>query len=130
MPPTPAAPEDEMRDIKAAAKDLLYPSESDEPFDAFHWHTKSAPPADARSEIAIRDPGRAIAEVPVDGFFADLKDADDADQFAALRKALEKSLKGLRIFRVGDGETNVDLYLIGQTTSGAWAGLHTVSVET
>ena len=39
-------------------------------------------------------------------------------------------LAGLKVFRVGTGEVRVDVYLIGKTRSGKWAGLHTVSVET
>jgi len=45
-----------------------------------------------------------------------------------LRGVLESSLTNLRVLRIG--EIEVQVYLIGKTPGGSWAGLHTVSVET
>ena len=72
--------------------------------------------------------GRAVEEVPVDTFFAELEGTDDPERFAALRKALEATLTDLRVYRAGSRK--LDVYLIGRTPSGAFAGVHTISVET
>ena len=119
----------ELQELTKASAGLLYPSESDEPFDALAWPGGTA--ASARQAIAAHvGPGRKIQEVPVDRFFADLRGADDAGRFDELRRVLESNLDGLSVFRVGDGEVQVDIYLIGKTRAGDWTGLHTVSIET
>ena len=68
--------------------------------------------------------------MPVDQFFGELRDADDALRFDELRRVLDLHLQGLSVFRVGLGEVQVDVYLIGKTGTDDWAGLHTVSTET
>ena len=56
--------------------------------------------------------------------------SDEGERYKQLRRALESQLRELRILRLGSGEVKVDIYLIGRTRSGDWAGLHTTSVET
>jgi hypothetical protein len=120
------APADELAEIRSASAGLMYPSESDQPFDLVTW---PAAPGSARDRVtAHAGSGRKIAEVSVDAFFKELESADPA--FTKLRKALDSELSGLQIFRAGEGETRVDIYLLGRAPSGQWAGLHTVSVET
>lgn len=119
----------ELRALKEATDGLEYPSESDTPFDAFQWEEKGGASAAAQVAAHAR-PGQKIEEVPVNQFFAQLNDSDDADRFRQLRRVLESQLSGLKIFRAGASDTEVDIYLLGQTPAGAWAGLHTVSVET
>jgi hypothetical protein len=122
-------PSPEIEQLKKAVEGLTYPSESDEPFDVFFWDAKGS--ASAKDQVVVHaGKGRGIEEVPVEKFFADLKDSEDADRFEKLRHVLESQLAGLKVFRVGTGEVRVDVYLIGKTRSGEWAGLHTVSVET
>lgn len=112
----------------------MYPSENDSPFDAFWWPTadKGAPPGQtARDQVAAQaKPGATVEEVPVQRFFGDLEGFDDAERFRQLRQVLASRLSGLAVFRASAGEAEVDVYLIGRTKSGDWAGLHTVSVET
>jgi hypothetical protein len=120
---------DPFQNLKKAIEGLEYPSESDASFDLFHWPKSKA--ASALEQVATRaGANRKIAEVPIDSFFDALKDSDDAPRFLQLRHALESTLTNLKIFRAGDGETKVDIYVIGQTQSGDWAGLHTTSIET
>lgn len=119
----------EVATLKAATAGLTYPSESDESFDVFCWET--ARPTSAREQIVAREkPGRVIQEQDVNDFFGALDDADERDRYRALRRAIESQLSGVQVFRVGVGEPRVDVYLIGRTRYGDWAGLHTVSVET
>jgi hypothetical protein len=118
---------DPLEPLRRAVDGLTYPSESDEPFDVFRWDATGA----ARDQVAAHaGKGRKIEAVPVDAFFGQLDDADDADRFRALRRVLESAVKDLQIFRARGGDAEVDVFLIGQLPSGNWAGLHTVSVET
>ena len=115
---------DELQEIRKAANGLQYPSESDAPFDVIRWPAKDA----AGSHFGAN---RKLEEVAIDDFFAELVESDDGPRYRQLRRALESNLKELKIYRVGVGETKVDIYLLGRLrTGGDWAGLHTTSVET
>jgi len=113
----------ELAELTRAGAGLLYPSESDEPFEVFCWPATGA----ARQQVAAHAQGEMV-EISVDEFFAPLADADDADRFANLRRALETRLTGLQVLRVG--KVNVEIFLIGRTPAGEWAGLRTLAVET
>lgn len=113
--------------LRKAVDDLTYPSESDEPFEVFQWDSAGT----AREQVASHaGKDRTIEEVPVKAFFAQLEGSDDALRFQHLRQLLDSTLTGLQIFRIGVGETRVDVFLMGRLGKAQWAGLHTVSVET
>jgi hypothetical protein len=118
-----AMSQDELQEIKNASQGLEYPSESDAPFDIIRWPAKDALTAHFAT-------GRKVEEVAIDDFFAELIASDDGERYRQLRRALESHLKELKIYRVGVGETKVDIYLLGRLRTGDWAGLHTTSVET
>jgi hypothetical protein len=118
-------------DLRKASAGVEYPSESDAPFDPFHWTAQAVRGGSALEQITARGgAGRKVEQVSIEQFFEPLRESDDADRFTALRRVLESRLTKLKIFRVGAGEVKVDIYLIGQTPSGNWAGLHTTSIET
>lgn len=120
-------PTDELQPLRDATDGLLYPSESDAPFDAFRWPAKSADAAERaiQKNASIEGP---LEEVPLDQFFAELKSTSDAARFANLRQVLTSTLKNVQVFR--SGEVQVHIFLIGRATNWDWAGLQTVSVET
>jgi hypothetical protein len=127
MPDDPGK-SDELQALTRASEGLTYPSESDAPFDTFRWPASSAHES-ARDAVATRGKrGARIEEVSADDFFAELAGSDHAERFKALRQVLESRLSGLTVIRTG--ERKVDVYLIGRTRTGDWAGLHTTSVET
>lgn len=113
--------------LKQAVNGLTYPSESDEPFDVFVWNG----PGTASDQVAAHaERGRSIEEMPVETFFAQLDDADEAPRYRQLQQLLIADLQIFSIFRVGAGEVRVGIYLLGKTQSGSWVGMYTVSVET
>lgn len=118
--------EDVLALLKQASEGLLYPSESDEPFEAFMWNSTGA---DAAKEVAARVPkGAKIQEQSLDAFFAELEQGDGADRFVKLRHVLESSLKEAKVYRVG--EVEVDVYILGKLGPRQWAGIRTKSIET
>jgi hypothetical protein len=122
-------PDDVLGSLEEASKGLLYPSETDAPFKPFRWKARQDElSADEVLALARTKAGTEVEEVPVKDFFAGLADGEDAERFKKLRQALEKQLKGLRVFRVGS--TKIDVYLVGKAPDGDWAGLKTISVET
>jgi hypothetical protein len=116
---------DVAKQLAAVTKDLLYPSDSEAPFEPVLWPPG---PQDARAAVtANAEPpvGAKIEEVSPGDFFGELS---DDSRFAALQQTLQKELPGYQVFRVG--QVNIAIYLIGKTGEGAWAGLKTTSVET
>ena len=120
---------DEIEQIEAAIDGLEYPSESDAPFEIVRWVTKS----DQTVLSAIREHvgmDRKISIKPVADFFAELEGSDDADRFGQLRQVLQSVVSDLGVFRIGDGEVKVQIFLIGKSLGGDWLGVSTVSTET
>jgi hypothetical protein len=122
-------PADELQPLRQAVQGLLYPSESDEPFEVLQIPAgpKAVVVSDAVRQLAGR---RKVVEVTPEEFFGGLTGSDDAERFESLRKLLQKTLLNLQIFRIGDGEPRVEVYLLGKCSGGRIAGLHTISIET
>jgi hypothetical protein len=117
--------EDFIAALTNAVQGLNYPSESDTPFDVVQFGQTG----DAHDQVMARATGRKVTVVPVREFFDQLVDSDDAERFSSLRETLE-GLADFTIFRVGNGEVTVDIFLLGKEPASTWIGLHTQSVET
>lgn len=114
------------QDLTKAMADLLYPSESDFPFDLVEGDTPGESPREFVARVSEAD--LPIEELAPGTFFDPLLESDDDGRFAILRTTLEAHLAQFRVYRVG--RTEIDIYLLGKTKDGAVAGLHTRSVET
>jgi hypothetical protein len=124
--------------LQQAAEGLTYPSETDAPWQAFAWPDAKGEPTAA--EVKKRGRHRAntsVEEQSVDEFFAPLVREQDwfgeeekaiAAQYRALLGAVQKALKGPKVFRVGRRKQAV--YVVGAAAEGGWAGLKTAAVET
>lgn len=124
MPTDPLPPE--LNELVAAAAGLLYPSETDAPFDVFCWTPQGDDP-EAEIRLHVHEWGD-VERVTPEAFFAELRGDDNAARFEKLRRALKSTVFGLAVYRIG--RVTVDIFLIGRTRNGNWAGVHTVSVET
>lgn len=134
--------------LERAAAGLTYMSESDYPFEfvavpaASGTHPSGARPRGALDEAALRaafaiHPGRAVASVSLDDFFArhiDRVDPADAaaralvPRYRALKRTVHAVTGATRVLRVGDVE--IRCYLVGVDTWGNVVGLATTSIET
>jgi hypothetical protein len=131
-------PNDVLNALKKAAKGLLYQSESDEPFEAFLWKDGGRPLTRARLlELTGHPADTPVEEVKPGQFFKDLTEEQDwygdeekatVERYKALWKTLKEHLANVRVFKVG--EVNRDIYIVGKTPSGDWAGVKTAAVET
>jgi hypothetical protein len=121
-------PPDEIRQLAAAARGLLYPSETDAPLTPFRLPASAVATAGDAVRAHASDASAAIQQVAVDDFFAELLASDEGDRWRRLRAALEAAVTGLEVWRCGS--RRVEVYLIGKARSGQWAGLRTISVET
>jgi len=121
---------DPLGGLKEAIEGLTYPSESDEPFDVVRWVGVEGDDVGAVLRAKVGK-GRTVREVPVDVFFGQLEEADEVLRYRALRATLESIAKGVRAFRVGEGEVRVDVYVLGMIPlDKSVVGVHSVSVET
>jgi hypothetical protein len=131
-------PTDSLLELKAAIKGLLYMSKTDSPFEIVHWEKRDTirSSADLLSVIG-QSSGMPVENVGLGEFFHDLiqdNDWHDAEAKKAVEKyrhlltLLNEHLTDLRVFKVGEGE--IDIYVVGRTAEGDWAGIMTTTVET
>jgi hypothetical protein len=116
-----------LKELQAAAKGLLWPSETDAPIEAFAWPGASGPP----DEAALRVNAEIEEDAPVEQItLAQLTKTvpkDSRADFKPLLDALGK-LSGTTVFKVG--EVNIAVYVVGRTADGRFAGIKTEVVET
>ena len=110
--------------LKAAADGLLYPSETDAPFEAFVW-SKAKNTAAAVSRMAGLPKAGKCSQQSLDDFFGELS---EEKEFQALRAAIEKTLSDVKVYRCGS--IDVTYLVVGTAADGRLAGLETTAVET
>jgi Nuclease A inhibitor-like protein len=114
--------------LAQASKGLTFTSETDAKFQPFEWKSKSNDLSpDSVIELAGYEADTPVEEVTPTAFFRAVPDEDRA-AFDKLVKTLEGSLSGLKVFTVG--EVQKDVYVVGRTAAGTWAGIQTEVVET
>lgn len=124
--------------LTQASEGLLFPSESDAPFEAIRWKRDDQPFTPAKLlELTGHPPNAPVQVVDFDKFFApavaeeDWHDEDEREtvqRFRQLVNVLKETLSQLQVYRVGD--RTIDAYIVGVTPSGDWVGLTTQVVET
>jgi hypothetical protein len=117
-----------LKELKDAAKGLLFPSETDAPIEAFVWPGAASPP----DEAAVRANAKVAKGTPVEKTtLPDLTRTipeESRGDFLPLFGVLAHHLSGTVVFKVG--EVNIDVYIVGRTADGQYAGVKTQVVET
>jgi hypothetical protein len=124
--------------LAAAVKDLLYMSESDEPFEVVQWQG-GREHFDAAQVLKCtgREASTPIQVLGLEDFFKGLTreqpwhgeaEKADAARYRNLLATLQQHLAETKVFRIG--RIQVDIIIIGRTTTGKWAGLKTKAIET
>ncbi len=117
-----------VKELTTASKGLLFPSETDAPFEAFAWPGAASPP----NETAVRANCGAATDAPVEQLtLAELTrtiPSENRDDYAPLFAVLRNKLKGVTVFKVG--AVNIDVYIVGRTADGQYVGVKTQVVET
>ncbi|AFY33959.1 nuclease A inhibitor family protein [Calothrix sp. PCC 7507] len=125
--------------LKQASDGLLFQSESEYPFEVLLWeHPDNIPLTPTKVlEQTGHSAGTPVKAVAVDDFFKVAVTGEDwhgeeerqtVNRFQTLVQTLKENLSDLQVYRLG--ETEQDVYVIGQTPSGDSAGLATKAVET
>jgi hypothetical protein len=129
---------DTKQTLLQAAEGLLYPSESDYPFEYVEWQT----PSNKLSKKEMRQLSGLSTGVPVqtlslDKFFEPVTQIQDwygeeekagAEKFKNLKQVLESNLQDIQVFKAGKIEATV--YIVGKDAQGKRTGLSTKVVET
>jgi hypothetical protein len=115
--------------LQKASKGLSMPSESDAPFEAFLWNKAGDKlTEDQVVKLAGAEEGTSVEEDTLDGLFQTVPSTDKA-KFQKLAAAIKQQLLMVKVYKVGD-EAERDVYVVGKTSDGKWAGLKTSAVET
>lgn len=133
---------------------VLWPSESDYPWIVFGLPDAAPVTVDNLKErvgpLIVVDDGEAplaeqtIEEKPWEQIFLQMTTPQDwwtdyelmrAEQYEAIRDALDTHLVNLKMFRIGEQSGNwlsgaIDMFVIGETADGDLVGIQTVTVET
>jgi hypothetical protein len=127
--------------LESAAQGLVYSSESARPFDFVHFEGANVPVAQLTpAEIAaITDSlGANVTETSLDELLArhiervDMRDEEARrliPRYEALRDTIRRSLRDVRVFRMGTTEVRC-LVLGNDPATGELAGLETTAIET
>jgi hypothetical protein len=123
--------------LKSLTEGLSYQSESDYPVEPYVRGAGDGAPSAKEFAKGREGDDAAVRELDFDSFFGNYTDEQDwwgdderavARKFQALVAFLKESLKEIKVYRVGDVEA--DVYIVGQTASGDFAGVKTKIVET
>jgi len=122
---------DVMSALERATEGMVFMSETDAPFQALRWKAAGAEPT-AKRVLALghHDAGTKVQELSLDEFLGAYAEGDDEDakRYQNLLEVLREHLTGVRVFKVG--RVNLDVYVLGRTKEGDWAGVQTKAVET
>ena len=122
--------------LKQASKGLLFLSETDAPFEVINWQTQGKLTPAKLLQLTDHPPDTLVEVVSVDQFFAiataeedwhDEEERETVQRFQKLVSTLKQNLLQLQVYRVGD--RSIDVYIVGVTDGGDWAGLATKLVE-
>ncbi|WP_026736108.1 nuclease A inhibitor family protein [Fischerella sp. PCC 9605] len=123
--------------LKAAANGLLMMSESEYPFEVFLWSGAARITPQEVVQRMGHSSDSPIETISVDNFFSAATTDEDwhgdeekqmVAKFKALVQTIKLNLANPIVYRLGRIE--IDVYIIGETPSGALAGLSTKVVET
>ncbi len=121
-----------------AAEGLLYPSESDYPFEYVEWDTDGKKlTKDLVRKLTGKEATEPVKIISLDKFFNNVTEVKDwygeeekaaTVRFVQLKETLQNTLQDIQVFRLG--EIEISAYVMGKTNDGAYVGLSTKVVET
>lgn len=123
--------------LKSLTEGLSYQSESDYPVEPYAREADKGAPSAEEFAKGREGEDAAVRELGFDSFFGNYTAEQDwwgeeeravAAKFQALVKFLKENLTDVKVYRVGG--VDADVYVVGKTASGGFAGVKTKVVET
>lgn len=128
-----------LNQLQKASDGLLLMSESDYPFEEFLWEALDS--LVITPEIILRHTGHPVDTpvevVDIDSFFSvatteqewhNPEERERVKKFQILVERFKHNLSEIKVYRLG--ERSIDVYIVGKTSTGDYAGLSTKVVET
>ena len=124
--------------LQPVIQNLLYMSETDAPFEIIHWPDGAAG-LDAKKVLQLsgHKPKDPVQTISLEDFFKPLTDYQSwfgaaekatAQKYRKLQDVIQQHLSDPQIFRVG--KIQIDIFVVGRSSQGDWAGVKTRAVET
>ena len=115
--------------LKKATQGLLFISETEAKFTPFVWQIDGAMNVEQVFRNAEYDyeAGTPTEKMSLADFFRAVP-PEDAPKYDSLTAVLKEQLADLEVYKIGAAEK--DVYIVGRTKDGLWAGLTTTVVET
>lgn len=129
-----------LKKLKKLTAGLQFQSESDYPVEPLMIPANEEPSLSAQEIVERKKKstaGGAVRELDLDQFFSAATEEQDwhgpeereaVTRFQTLVKTLKENLSDIKVYRIG--EVEADVYVVGRTTSGDFAGVSTRVVET
>jgi hypothetical protein len=114
--------------LAKASKGLRYTNETDAPLQPFVWKDGGEPTPKLLKKQAVGAADKASEETTLDGCFRAVPTEDRA-RFHKLAQVIKEQLSGIKAYKLGN-EAEQEVYIVGKTKDGRWAGLKTNVVET
>jgi Nuclease A inhibitor-like protein len=114
--------------LEKAVKGLVYASEGEAKLEPFLWKETGDPDEKRLLERAEVPSDTPVEEATLDSFFRTVPPEDKAN-FDKLAKTLADLLTVIKVYKLGD-ECEKQVYVVGKTSDGQWAGFKTTVVET
>ena len=80
------------------------------------------------AQLAGAEGGAEVEQQSLADFFLAVP-SEDKEKFDKLAEVLKEQLSGVQVYKVGD-EAEKQVYIVGRTKDGRWAGVKTTVVET
>jgi hypothetical protein len=124
--------------LKHSSAGLMMMSESEYPFEVINWGSKCEPLTTQKIlQITNHSQDELVEEVELEYFFKNIAfeqewhdehQKQEVVKFQTLLNILKNNLKEIQVYRVGT--TNIDVYIIGKTSTDELIGLSTKAIET
>jgi hypothetical protein len=125
--------------LKQASDGLLMISESEYPLEVFLWPNQVQEPLTNQKLLQLtgHPEETLVEELEIDYFFRncavekewhDEIQKQDVQKFQKLVTTLKDNLTGIKVYRLG--AIDVDVYIVGKTSSGDLTGIFTKVIET
>lgn len=125
--------------LKQASDGLLMMSESEYPFEVFLWSNQALEPMTAQKLLQLtgHPPETSVQAVELDYLFRNCAQEKEwhneiqkqnVQKYQSLIKTLKDGLTNIHVYRIGT--RNIDVYIVGKTSSVDLAGISTKVVET
>lgn len=126
-----------VKELGEATRGLTFMSESDYPFEIVRWGGVEELSPEYLRGVAGQDAAAPVEERTIADFFRVAAGEQEwkgeaeialAKRYQSLMRLFEGSLKGVKVYRVG--EINIGVYVVGRSDEGNWVGVSTRVVET